>query len=108
RVAAQIAREHVLGQEGPLHSRREPRSSPAPDVARLHLGNERLRRELLERIAQALVAANALVSLERLEPVRAEVLGEQPVLSHRRSPGSVRLYSSAAASYCPALRGRLA
>ena len=92
-VAAQVAREDVLGQERPLHPGREPRPSPAADVARLHLGDQRLRGELLERVAQALVPADLLVPLQRLQGVGAEVLGEQLVLSHRRSHRSARSHA---------------
>ena len=83
-VAAQVAREHVLGQEGPFHPGRESSPSPASDVAGLDLGDQRLRRELLERITEALVPADALVSLQRLEISRAEILRQQLVLSHQR------------------------
>ena len=67
RVAAEVAREHVLGEEGPLHPGREPRPSPPADVARLHLRDQRLRRELLERVTKSLVAADLLVPLQRLQ-----------------------------------------
>ena len=84
-VDAEVAREDVLGQEAPLHPGGEAGPSPPPQPARLDLLDQRLRGELAERLAQSLVAAEALVDGERLQSLGAEVLGEQLVFGHDRA-----------------------
>src|SRR5450631_1187076 len=84
-VAAEIAGEHVLGKESPFHPGREARPSAAAQAARLDLVDKGFGSEALESLAQSLVSAQALVHGERLQPLGAEVLGEQSVFGHVRA-----------------------
>src|SRR5437588_1881408 len=82
-VDAEVAGEHVAGEERPLRPGGEAGPSAAPQPAELHLLDDLVGSALPQRGAQRLVAAPPLVDGEGLDALDADVLGEQLVLGHR-------------------------
>ena len=85
-VDAEVAGMDALGEERPLQPGGEAGPAAPADAARLDLGDQVVGGHAAERLAQALVAADALVDGEGLDAVHPEVLGQQLVLGHQRPP----------------------
>ena len=75
-VADEVLVRVALRQEGDLAARREAGAAAAAQARRFELGEDRLGRHR-ERLAQRLVAAAALVDLERREPGLVDVREQQ-------------------------------